>query len=385
MCGRGLGGGVGVDEVFGDGDFAAVAEVFDVGADGLHDGLAAGGVGVADVELQGDAAGDAVDGAGVDVAGADGGYGVDGSGGEGVAFDGEDEFGGGAEGVAAVGHEERAGVAAEAGDGEAVAGGRGDAGDDADGDAFAFEEGALFDVEFDPGVVVVGRAALTEASGPVKPAAVADLRRGFGRCRLVRRLRGGCRRGSGSRVPERRREPMQPMPKRVGSSEVNMTSSMERRGWRPLRLRARMASRPPRTPTVPSYMPAWGMASVWEPVATAGSVGSVPSQRMKVLPTASSRMVKPSAVARFLSQARARRSSGEKTMRVTAVPSAGCSMEVMVARAWSSCWRRVESIWMGMVWVEFYLCFSLGAGSLFGFIRVQSAWKDFLVCMMAPW
>ena len=57
-----------------------------------------------------------------------------GVGGEGVALDGEDHFGGGAEGVAAVGHEQRAGVAAEAFDGVAVAGGRGDVGDDAEGD-----------------------------------------------------------------------------------------------------------------------------------------------------------------------------------------------------------------------------------------------------------
>ncbi len=66
---------------------------------------------------------------------ADGGDGIDaaralfaglGVGGEGVALDGEDDFGGGAEGVAAVGHEQRAGVAAEAFDGEAVAGGGGD-------------------------------------------------------------------------------------------------------------------------------------------------------------------------------------------------------------------------------------------------------------------
>ena len=108
---------------------------FDVGADGLHDALAAGGVGVADVELEDDAAGDGVDGAGMDVAGADGGYGVDGAGGEGVAFDGENELGGGAEGVAAVGHQECSGVASEACDGEAVARGGGDAGDDAEGDA----------------------------------------------------------------------------------------------------------------------------------------------------------------------------------------------------------------------------------------------------------
>ena len=77
-------------------------------------------------------------------------------GGEGVFFDGEDEFGGGAEGVAAVGHEEGTGVAADAFYGVAVAGGGGDVGDDADGDVGAFEKGALFDVELEPGVVVVG-------------------------------------------------------------------------------------------------------------------------------------------------------------------------------------------------------------------------------------
>ena len=86
---------------------------------------------------------------------------------------------------------------------------------------------------------------------------------------------------------------MQPMPKRVGSSEVKTRSSMERRGVKPDSLRERMASRPPRTPTVPSYMPAWGMASVWEPVPMAGRVGSVPGKRMKVLPMASTRTLKP--------------------------------------------------------------------------------------------
>ena len=82
------------------------------------------------------------------------------------------------------------------------------------------------------------------------------------------------------------------MPKRVGSSEVSWMSSMDRRGRRPLRFKARMASSPPITPTVPSYMPAWGMASMCEPVATAGRSGSVPAQRKKLLPTASSRIAK---------------------------------------------------------------------------------------------
>ena len=133
-------------------------------------------------------------------------------------------------------------------------------------------------------------------------------------------------------MPEISRLPRQPMPKRVGSSEVNMTSSMERRGRRPLRFSARIASRPPSTPTVPSYMPACGIASMCEPVATAGSSGSVPAQRMKVLPTASSRTSKPSASRVRFSQARARRSSAEKTMRVTAVPLSTGSASVNVAR-----------------------------------------------------
>ena len=155
------GGDVGVNLMFGDGDLAAGLDFADVGAEGGHDFVAAGYVGVANVEGEGDAGGDGVDGAGVDRDGAYGGYRVRGARGgvgvEGVTLDGEDEFGGGAEGVAAVGHEEGPGVAAEACDFVAVAGGCCYVGDDADGDAFAFEEGALFDVEFYPGVVVVGR------------------------------------------------------------------------------------------------------------------------------------------------------------------------------------------------------------------------------------
>ena len=76
----------------------------------------------------------------------------------------QDHFGGGAERVAAVGHQQRAGVAAEAFDGEAIAGGRGDGGDDAEWDAFALEQRALLDVQFDPGVVVVRRRGARQAS-----------------------------------------------------------------------------------------------------------------------------------------------------------------------------------------------------------------------------
>ena len=50
-------------------------------------------------------------------------------------------------------------MAAEAFDGEAVAGGRGNRGDDADGDLLAFEQRPLLDVQLDPGVVVAGGKA----------------------------------------------------------------------------------------------------------------------------------------------------------------------------------------------------------------------------------
>ena len=135
----GLRRSVGVDELFGDGDLAALAQLFTVPADGLHYGLAAARVCVTNIELQNDTAGHAVDRAGVDIAGSDGGYGVDGSCGEGVSFDRENEFGGGTEGVFAIRHQERSGVASETSDGETVAGRGGDAGDDPDGDAFALE------------------------------------------------------------------------------------------------------------------------------------------------------------------------------------------------------------------------------------------------------
>ena len=95
----------------------------------------------------------------MDVASADCGYGVDRARGEGVLFDRQNELGGGTESIFAVGHQERSGVAAEARDGEAIAGRGGDAGDDADGNAFAFEQRALLDVQLDPGVVAVRRKA----------------------------------------------------------------------------------------------------------------------------------------------------------------------------------------------------------------------------------
>src|SRR5215467_10444789 len=88
---------------------------------------------------------------------------------------------------------------------------------------------------------------------------------------------------SADNVPESKRLPKHPMPKRVGSSEVNTSNSMECFGRKPERRNARMASRPPNTPTMPSYLPALGMASMCEPVPTTGAAGSEPLQRAKTL------------------------------------------------------------------------------------------------------
>ena len=122
--------------------------------DGEH-GVAAGEIDVADIDQDADAAGDAVDRAGKDLADADGADGIDRSGALSGGFHRQRDLGGGQKGIAAIGHEHRAGVAAFAFDLESQGGGRGDCGDDAERDAGAFEQRALLDVQFDEGVIVI--------------------------------------------------------------------------------------------------------------------------------------------------------------------------------------------------------------------------------------
>ena len=145
---------------------------------------------------------------------------------------------------------------------------------------------------------------------------------------------------SGSSADDIKRLPRQPTPKRVGSSDVNRINSSDRRGQKPDRLSARNASIAPSTPTVPSNLPAFGMASMCDPVATAGSAGSVPAQRAKVLPTASSRMSSSASRHSALTYSRARRSTSLNTMRVTA----GAGASENCASASSSRQRRLPSI-----------------------------------------
>ena len=113
------------------------------------------------------------------------------------------------------------------------------------------------------------------------------------------------------------RLPRQPRPNRVGSSAVNMTTSSERLGLNPARFRAASASKAPSTPTTPSYLPAFGIASVWEPEPTAGRPGSLPSHRAKMLPTGSSRTARPASRAALRTYSLPRMSASEKSTRVT--------------------------------------------------------------------
>ncbi len=140
---------------------------------------------------------------------------------------------------------------------------------------------------------------------------------------------------------------MHPIPNRVGSSDVNIKSSMARFGRSPLVLIARSASSPPITPTVPSYIPANGIASVCEPVPTAGNSGCEPSSRIKIFPTASSRTFSPASFARPFSHARISISRSLKTTRVTATSSGfagSCSQSVMRLSVFSSSISRAASI-----------------------------------------
>src|SRR5207247_10400336 len=93
-------------------------------------------------------------------------------------------------------------------------------------------------------------------------------------------------------------------------------------------LEGRVPSRPPHTPTTPSYRPALGIASMCEPVPTTDAAGSEPLQRAKLFPIASCRTLSPASSQRSFSHARAFRSVGGKTNLVTAGASASENEEI---------------------------------------------------------
>ena len=140
-----------------DRDLATLPQLVDIATHGLHDRFATVGICIANIELQDDAAGHAVHSPRMDVAGPDGGDGIDHSSGERVLFHRENQLGGCAQRIAAVGHQQRSGMPAEASNREPVARRRCDAGDDTDRQPFAFEQRSLLDVQFYPGVIVVRR------------------------------------------------------------------------------------------------------------------------------------------------------------------------------------------------------------------------------------
>ena len=168
-----------------------------------------------------------------------------------------------------LGHEHRAGVAAHAGQLHAQGARRRDALHHPDREVLLFEQRPLLDVQLDEGGIAAGfEPDRCRVACPCKPAA----RRNFSSV-LPSPSRNAAAFSSES-VPASIRLPRQPMPKRVGSSAVK---TIEFEGGLRLEAAASAATgRPrcaPRTPTTPSYLPALGMASMCEPVATGGAAG----------------------------------------------------------------------------------------------------------------
>ena len=96
------------------------------------------------------------------------------------------------------------------------------------------------------------------------------------------------------------------MPNRVGSSLVNISNSIGRTGANPIRFNARIASSPPRTPTVPSNRPECGIASMCEPVADRRQVGLEALPACEDIADGSSRTASPASAQSLLIRARRR-------------------------------------------------------------------------------
>lgn len=87
-------------------------------------------------------------------------------------------------------------------------------------------------------------------------------------------------------------------PKFDPSSSANTITS---RGclWRsPLSAMDWIASRAPRVPTIPSYMPPWRTESIWEPDMTEGASSEAPASLALMLPTPSVTASRPASLKR---------------------------------------------------------------------------------------
>ena len=134
----------------------------------------------------------------------------------------------------------------------------------------AFQQRALLDVQFDE-CLVVAVGSFTSSSSPVKSCSAAN---------LVRASRHRCP-SVFSRLG-RKRSRQKPAAEASDSKTRGLfggeDEQLDRTARRnPLCCSARIASSPPSTPTTPSYLPAFGMASICEPVPTAAADGSEPS------------------------------------------------------------------------------------------------------------
>ena len=124
------------------------------GVEFSQDEIAARSVDVPNVNLQANAARDAVDGAGENVAHPGGGYSIDTAARAGRRFKRECDFRSRQKRVMPLRHQHRTRVSALAFDKQTPAGGRGDRRDDADVDVLVFKNGSLFNVQFGKGGII---------------------------------------------------------------------------------------------------------------------------------------------------------------------------------------------------------------------------------------
>ena len=178
-------------------------------------------------------------------------------------------------------------VPSRAFDRDSHAGWRRDLGHNSERHALSFQKRPLLDVQFHPRFVIPARQwHILEFAGHPGRTPHFVHRRALSILQLARSLRRKTvPKASGCRCTRSRTESALP----TSAAAVQSNSAAEIRS----RCSARIASSPPSTPTTPSYFPAFGIASMCEPVPTTGASGSDPFHLANVLPIASYANRKP--------------------------------------------------------------------------------------------
>src|SRR6202521_5060707 len=153
-CGRTIGGSIRVQHFGVNWNAPFRRDHLTGGLDLLHNVIPPFEIGIANVGAETNPAGNTVDGAGKHFANADRRYRVDGSAGSRGILDGQNQFGGGAERVAPVWHQNSARMPAGTLDGDTKTRRRCNAGHNSQRDSLSLEPRALLDVQFDESAVI---------------------------------------------------------------------------------------------------------------------------------------------------------------------------------------------------------------------------------------